>query len=594
MSKIMKWEPEDPQFWKEHGSGLAWRTCGITTFSLVSSFATWFVMSAVVVRLPNIGFKFSTMELFWLPAIPGLASGVLRLIHSFFIPVLGTRPVVSIATIIKLIPMVWLGFAVQDLNTGFWTFIIIGFLSGMGGGDFSSYMPSTSIFFPKRLQGLAMGIQAGIGNFGVSVVQFVTPWIITFAIFGAAVGGPQIFTKGDVIKGAITVTKVAEDPTAVGVDCKKKDAKCVVTDIVVNKPELAAAIVVTKDAGVVKDVVVQDTDTVKAIKADVVKDASGKIIAVNKTEGILVGGTAPFTPVKKNAAGAVTDVAVKNVIKKGIWVQNAAFWYIPWLIIAFILSMIFLRSIGTLKGRGFKGQFEILSKRNRALTHSWNCTITYIASFGSFSGYAAAFPMMIKVIYGGFDGAPDPLQYAYLGPLIGGVIRAVTGPIWDKLGGSIGMQYTTIGQILGCLYLIFGGYLTPAGLEQFPGFVYGMLWIFLMTGINNAATFRQYPIIFAYSASKGAQMLGWTGAWAAFGPFVFTSLIGGSITGYGSAIPFFAGIAIYYAYSTIINWWYYTRKGCERGDWGNVKGTWWDRLSDAEKEKIKRIDLQKA
>ena len=83
MSKLTRWEPEDPKFWKEEGSSLAWRTCGITTFSLVFSFATWFVMSAVVVRLPQIGFKFTTMELFWLAAVPGLASGILRLIHSF-------------------------------------------------------------------------------------------------------------------------------------------------------------------------------------------------------------------------------------------------------------------------------------------------------------------------------------------------------------------------------------------------------------------------------------------------------------------------------------------------------------------------------
>lgn len=557
MAKITKWEPENEQFWRETGSGIAWRTCGITTFSLIFSFATWFVMSAVVVRLPNMGFKFTTMELFWLAAIPGFASGILRLIHSYFIPVLGTRPVVSIATIIKLIPMVWLGYAVQDLNTPWSTFMIIGFLSGMGGGDFSSYMPSTSIFFPKRLQGIAMGIQAGIGNFGVSVVQFVTPWIIGFAVVAGAVGGPQIFTKADPIKGALTVTK---------------DASGVVTDVVVNKPELVAAIVVTKDGGVVKDVALQETETVKALKEDVTKDAAGKIVTVNKTDGVKL-------EVKKNADGAVTDVVIKKGIKKGMWVQNAAFWYVPFLILAFILCWIFLRSI-EMKGTSFKKQFEILSTKQRALTHTWNCTITYIASFGSFSGYAAAFPMMIKVIYGGFDGAPDPLKYAFFGPLIGALSRAVTGPIFDKWGGSKGMFWTFIGLVLGCLYLIFGGLLTPTSVEQFPAFVWTMLWIFLMTGVANAATFRQYPIVFAYSPAKGAQMLGWTGAWAAFGPFIFTSLIGMSITKTGSAIPFFAGAIVYYVYANFLNWYYYTRKGAERYDYGNSGGIWWDKAKD--------------
>ena len=547
MARLPRWEPEDPQFWKETGSAIAWRTCALTTFSLIFSFATWFVMSAVVVRMPAIGFKFTTMEYFWLAAIPGFASGILRLIHSNFIPVLGTRPVVSISTIIKVIPMIWLGLAIQDTSTTWTTFMIIGFLTGMGGGDFSSFMPSTSIFFPKRLQGLAMGIQAGLGNFVVSIVQFVAPWIIGFAALGAIAGGPQAFTKVDVLKDVVVT----------------KNASGVVTDVAAKRADLAAATVITRDGDVIKDVVINETATTKNMKVEL----------------------------KKNDAGLITDVTVKKVIKKDIYLQNALFVWVPFLIIAFILCAVFLRSV-TLPARGFKGQVEILSKLNRARTHTWNCTITYVTSFGSFSGYAAAFPMMIKTVYGNFDGAPDPLAYAYLGPLIGGLIRALTGPIFDKWGGSKGMHWTTLGQIAGCLALAFGGYLTPTGLDQFQGFVWIMLFIFLMTGTNNAATFRQYPIVFAYSPAKGAQMLGWTGAWAAFGPFIWTSLIGGAITKFGSAIPFFVGVSVFYAYSCFINWWYYTRKGAERFDYGNSGGTWWDKLTDSEKQEMKRIDLR--
>src|SRR3970282_1652238 len=117
----------------------------------------------------------------------------------------------------------------------------------MGGGAFSSFMPSTSIFFPKRLQGVSMGIQAGLGNFGVSVVQFVTPWIIGFAALGTIAGGPQPFTTTDVLKD-IAVTK---------------NASGVVTDVVVKRPDLAAATVITKDGGVVKDLGINETDTTK-------------------------------------------------------------------------------------------------------------------------------------------------------------------------------------------------------------------------------------------------------------------------------------------------------------------------------------------
>jgi NNP family nitrate/nitrite transporter-like MFS transporter len=567
MARIQNWKPEDPTFWQQTGSALAWRTCAVTTFSLIFSFATWFVMSAVVVRMPAIGFKFTTTELFWLAAIPGLASGILRLIHSNFIPVLGTRPVISISTIIKIVPMIWLGYAVQDLNTSWATFMVIGFLCGLGGGDFSSFMPSTSIFFPKRLQGTAMGIQAGLGNFGVSIVQFVAPWIIGFAALGTIAGGPQVFTKADAVKGALTVTKDGG----------------VVKDVVINKPELAAAIEIVRDAGVVKDVVLRGAEGVQPIKTEVKKDAAGQITEVVPTKGYAL-------EVKRNGAGAITDVSVRSVVKKAMWLQNAAFIWVPFLLLATVLSAIFLHSL-QLPTRGFMGQFEILSKRNRARTHTWNCTITYICSFGSFSGFSAAFPMLIKTLYGGFDGAPDPLTYAYIGPLIGGLVRMLTGGFFDKIGGSKGMHWTTIGQIAGCAFLVFGGYLTPTSVEQFSGFLWGMLWIFLMSGINNAATFRQYPIVFAYSPGKGAQMLGWTGAWAAFGPFVWNTMIATSLEKTGSVSAFFVGCAVFYVYSLFVNWWYYTRQGAERFDYGNAGGTWWDRLGEPDKERMRRIDL---
>ncbi len=194
---LAEWKPEDPAFWAETGSKIAWRTMWLTTATLVLSFATWFVVSALVVRLPGIGFKFTETELFWLAAMPGLAGGTLRIIHTFLIPIFGTRKVIALATFLKLIPCVGLGFAILDPSTPYWIFMVLALLAGMGGGDFSSYMPSTSLFFPKRLQGTALGIQAGIGNFGVSLTQFVTPWIIGFALFGSVAGASQIFTKGD-------------------------------------------------------------------------------------------------------------------------------------------------------------------------------------------------------------------------------------------------------------------------------------------------------------------------------------------------------------------------------------------------------------
>ena len=535
MAWLTKWEPDNPQFWQETGSGIAWRTLILTTFSLVASFATWFVMSAVVVVMPGLGFKFDTMQLFWLAAMPGLAGGTLRLIHSFLIPIFGTRMTVTSATFLKLIPMVWLGFAIQDNTTSFATFMVIAFLCGMGGGDFSSYMPSSSLFFPKRLQGTAMGIQAGIGNFGVSLTQFVTPWIIGFAALGAVVGGPQVFNTVTIVKDVVVAK-----------------TNGVVTEVAIKKPELAAAIEVSKDeAGVVTNVAKREGDAGRNLKIDL----------------------------KKNDQGALTDVQLSIVVKKELWVQNAAFWYVPYLLIAGILCWIFLRSVPV--KASFGDQLDIMKNK-----HTWFCVVTYIMTFGSFSGFSAAFPIMIKTIYGVFDGAPDPLKYAYLGPLVGSLIRAAGGPLGDRFGGSVWTQLSGLGLIAGCLFLILGGYLTPTSVAQFDGFLWGMLWIFLMAGIGNFATFRQYPIIFANSPRQGAQVLGWTGAWAAFGPFVFSSLIGAAITGTGSAAPFFWGAIAFYVVASWINWFYYTKPGAVRGDWGTSK-TWWDRISEAEREQIR-------
>lgn len=446
-SWLPAWDKEDPAFWRRTGSGVAWRTLWLTTASLTFSFATWFVVSALVVRLPGIGFKFTETELFWLAAMPGLAGGTLRLVHMFLIPIYGTRAVISVANLLKVIPCIGLGLAVMDPGTPWWMFMLLAFLAGMGGGDFSSFMPSTSLFFPKRLQGTALGIQAGVGNFGVSLTQFVTPWIVGFAAFGAVVGGPQTYVQ----------------------------------------------------------------------------------------------------------AGKQADV----------WLQNAVFWYVPFLLVLGAVCWTQLRSVPFTAS--IAEQLDIFKNK-----HTWFCTVTYVMTFGSFSGFSAAFPMMIKSLYGGFEGAPDPLQFAFLGPLIGSAARPVFGWLADKTGGGILTQVSGLGLIACALGLIFTGALAPTSLDSFPLFVVLMLGIFLFTGIGNGSTFRQYPVIFAANPRQGAGVIGFTAAIAAYGPLLFNVLIAWSVSasqvggGTKSAAGFFVGAIVFFAVATSINWYYYVRGGCER------------------------------
>lgn len=183
-----KWDPEDEAFWKEKGEKLANRTLWITTGALTLSFCTWFMWSAIVVRLPELGFSLSVGQRFWLAALPGLIGATLRIPYSFIVQMVGTRVVVTLATASLLVPAVGVGLAVQDPTTPYWVLLLLAAAAGFGGGNFSAFMSSTSYFFPKKKQGTALGIQAGIGNLGVSLVQFLTPVVIVAPIFGGLGG----------------------------------------------------------------------------------------------------------------------------------------------------------------------------------------------------------------------------------------------------------------------------------------------------------------------------------------------------------------------------------------------------------------------
>ncbi len=433
-SWLESWAPEDEAFWKTTGKAIAWKTLSITTANLVMAFAVWFLVSALVVRLDDAGFAFSTRQLFWLTAMPGLAGGTFRIFHTFLTPVLGTRRVVAISTALLLVPLVGWFFAVQNTGTPYWLLLVLAFLAGLGGGNFSSFMPSTSLFFPKRLQGTALGIQAGIGNFGVSLVQFVTPWVIGFAMIG----------------GSQTVT-----------------------------------------------------------------DASGKT--------------------------------------SEIWIQNAVFVWIP--LVAFLALVAWLQLKSVPVRAPVREQFDIFREK-----HTWLMTSLYIMTFGSFAGFSATFPLLIKEVYGDFDGAPKPLSYAFLGPLVGSAARVLAGPLSDRFGGGRLTTVSGIGLTGSAIGACF--FLTPSSLDEFPGFVGCMLAIFLFAGIGNASTFKQMPMIFPPRRAGG--VIGWTAAIAAYGPFIFSVLIGAVIGWAGNPVPFFIGAAAFYAVNIGINWWYYARKGAEQ------------------------------
>jgi len=193
---LTEWNPEDQAFWKSKGRAIARRNLWISIPALLLAFVIWMVWSVVVAKLPAVGFKFTTDQLFWLASMPGLSGATLRIFYSFMPPIFGGRLWTSIATWSLMIPAVGIGLAVQSPDTPYIIFLGLALLCGFGGGNFASSMANISFFFPKSEKGNALGLNAGLGNLGVSVGQFVIPLVITAGVFGWLGGDPQVGSDG--------------------------------------------------------------------------------------------------------------------------------------------------------------------------------------------------------------------------------------------------------------------------------------------------------------------------------------------------------------------------------------------------------------
>ena len=177
------WRPENPAFWENKGKAIARRNLFISVSCLLLAFCVWMLFSAVAVNLNKVGFNFTTDQLFLLTALPSLSGAILRVPYSFMVPIFGGRYWTVISTVILVVPCLWLGIAVQNPATPFWIFILIALLCGFAGANFASSMGNISFFYPKAKQGSALGVNGGLGNLGVSVMQLLSPVVIFVPIF---------------------------------------------------------------------------------------------------------------------------------------------------------------------------------------------------------------------------------------------------------------------------------------------------------------------------------------------------------------------------------------------------------------------------
>ena len=520
MSNIAEWKVEDSRFWKEVGSGVARRNLWISIPCLLLAFAVWIMWSVIIVQMQNLGFVFdpdpgrNLALLYTLPAIAGLAGATLRIPHSFLIAIGGGRNVVAVSTALLLIPTLGAGWALQSRETPYLVFALFAALSGFGGGNFASSMSNISFFFPKRVQGTSLGLNAGLGNLGVSVMQLLLPVTTSVALFGA-LGGGGLASLEAVGGNAQQVTTYIQN--------------CGLTWV----PLLVVCAVAAWFG---------------------MNNLRTATPSLNSTLGA-VGKT--LFLISLGLLAAATGLFLLLGLEWNMWIV------LPVTITLTVLLMKFL-SPGELKAN-LNQQFAIF--RNK---HNWIMTVIYTMTFGSFIGYSAAFPKLIQDVFGRLsDGsinpdAPNPLAYAWLGPLVGSLIRPVGGWLSDRVhSGSRVTHWTTvvmIGAALGVAYFVVQARQSAAPQEFFVPFLLLFLLLFITTGVGNGSTFRSIPYIF--EKHQAGPVLGWTSAVAAYGAFIIPKVFGEQIQ-LGRPEYALYGFAAYYFCCLALNWWYYRRSNAE-------------------------------
>ncbi|MFA9438410.1 NarK family nitrate/nitrite MFS transporter [Uliginosibacterium sp. sgz301328] len=450
---IDRWNPEDSAFWSQTGSAVARRNLWISIPCLLLAFSISVMWSIVVLKMPLIGFQYTKDQLFLLTALPMLSGATLRIFYSFMPAIFGGRTWTTMSTASLLIPAIWLGFAVQDPTTPYSTMLCIALVTGLGSGNFASSMANIAFFFPKAQKGYANGMNAGLGNLGVSVAQFVMPLAITAGVFGALGGEAQTF--------------------------------------------------------------------------------------------------------------------VKDGVEQHIWLQNAGFIWVPFIIVSTIAAWFGMNDLAGAKS-SFAEQAVIFRR-----TDNWLMCWLYLGTFGSFIGYSSGFALLTKTQFP----TVDATAFVFIGPLIGALIRPVGGWISDKIGGA---QVTFWVFVLMIVAMVSALAFLPGehSAGNFWGFFASFMALFLLAGVGNGSTYRMIPTIFVTCAQREARETGRTSQQAdadgarhsaaaagfisaigAYGGFLIPQLFGWSMKAHGQAEMAMYVLLAFYVSCVFLTWVRYASRG---------------------------------
>jgi len=440
-SWISDWNPEDTAFWESKGKFIARRNLIWSIVAEHLGFSIWLIWSIVVTKLPQAGFHFTTDQLFQLVALPGLIGALMRFPYTFAVTTFGGRNWTIFSASVLFIPTIALAYFVTRPETSYSTMLLVSALAGLGGGNFASSMANISFFYPDRMKGWALGLNAAGGNIGVSTVQLFTPILLGWSIINLFQGTP---------------------------------------------------------------------------------------------------------------------------LQGGIYIQNAGLmWLLP-LAIAVYGAIFYMNNLVTARST-FKDQLAIVGRK-----HTWIMSFIYIGTFGSFIGYSAAFPLLIKTQFPAVT-----IGIAFLGPLVGSLSRPLGGWLADKIGGAIITLWNFIAMgvaTIGVLYFVSE--------KEFAGFLTTFLILFVTTGIGNGSTYRMIPSIFReenLAKAKGAgeagrasalraaniesgAALGFIGAIGACGGYFIPRGFGASIAATGGPNIALGAYLAYYVICLALTWQFYLRR----------------------------------
>lgn len=536
-TQLKHWNPEDETFWNGGGKRVAFLNLWISIPNLLMAFGVWIYWSIIINVMQGLHdanpalYAFAGPDgkplsgpayqalLYTLPAVAGLSGATLRIPNSFMIALCGGRNVKFMTTALLILPAVGTGIALQTPDTPFFTYVLLAALCGVGGGAFASSMSNINFFFPKRMQGLSLGLNAGLGNLGVSVFQFAIPWVITFGIFG----GPSHPLKGEAVW--------------------LQNAGFVWAPILAVLALLAWLFMNNLPQH-------QIGSTLSAI---------GKFLWLEILGFAGVAVSVSLLLLSKR-------YALPPLLELGVTLLNV--------VAAIAVTMAFMRYLTPATAQeNLRKQFAIFNNK-----HNWIMTYLYVMTFGSFIGYSSAFPKLLKDVFGYIrvdeagaplaesvvnPNAPDVLKYAFLGAAMGAAIRPVGGWLSDKLGGARVTQWTTaimIGAAVGCGWVIQRASASPHPETFFLPFLLLFILLFATTGIGNGSTFRMIAVIFP--KEQAGPVLGWTSAVAAYGAFLIPTIFAMQIKAGTPELALY-GFAVYYVSCLALNWWYYARRHAE-------------------------------